>query len=95
MPLAIQDRVRTCMELMDELPKEELVKIMKALKTYKGPLDGYDMVGNVTDHLDDLATKRQDIVAEERIIRGIYDGYNSKEVEIPEKGSEDVQVCER
>ncbi|KAE9394731.1 hypothetical protein BT96DRAFT_923330 [Gymnopus androsaceus JB14] len=83
---AVRDRVQVCMELMDELPEEELVKVMKALKTYKGPLDGEDMVGE--HHRPSRRASPRNattLLQRKKFIRGIYDEYNSEDPEIPKE----------
>ena len=59
------------MEMLDELSEEKVIEVMKVIPDYKGSFSGDDLVGNITDHLDERAAHRHDILVEEELIRKI------------------------
>lgn len=59
------------MDMLDELPEEKLIEVMKVIPDYKGSFSGDDLVENIINHLDERAAHRHDISVEEELIRKI------------------------
>ena len=73
--LCFQDRLVHCLHMLERFDVKALRKVIKKLPEYKGRRKGEqdDVLDDVMSHLDDMAAKKADIVAEAAMITKIKD----------------------
>ncbi|KAJ7221546.1 hypothetical protein GGX14DRAFT_430097 [Mycena pura] len=74
-PKKISDRLVLCLHMLERFDVKALRKVIKKLPEYKGRRKGEqdDVLDDVMSHLDDMAAKKADIVAEAAMITKIKD----------------------
>ncbi|KAJ7684435.1 hypothetical protein DFH06DRAFT_6949 [Mycena polygramma] len=81
-PKEISDRVERCISILEGFDIKALRKVIKNLPKYKGRRNGEveDLLEEVMDHLDGLAARKSDLVAEVAMIKKIQDEAASQAV---------------
>ncbi|KAJ7144939.1 hypothetical protein C8R43DRAFT_1013555 [Mycena crocata] len=79
-PQEVKNRLMYCCDMLEAFDLKALRQTMKKLPKYNGRRKGelYDVFSDVTDHLDDLAARKADVVAETAMIEKIQARFTAR-----------------